>query len=162
MTHPTVPGSGGRVGRFWFVGGSERESMILCQVFGVCWAVGCAGRTDGQVDRGSGCSFFEGVAVGCFFLPIGREAVPMTHPTGPGNSGRVGRFWFVGGAERESMILCQVFGPCRAVGCVIRTDAKPATKLSNVFFQPFQQADRAVKVQVVLGKPGRIKEFTGV
>ncbi len=86
----------------------------------------------------------------------------MTHPTGPGSGRRVGRFWFMGGAERESMFFCQVFGACRDVGCAVRTDAKPATKLSNVFFQPFQQADRAVKVQVVLGKPGRIKEFTGV
>ena len=58
MTHPTGPGNSGRVGRFWFVGGPERESMILCQVFGACGDVGCAVRTNGQVDRCSGCSFF--------------------------------------------------------------------------------------------------------
>ncbi len=54
-------------------------------------------------------------------LPYGSDVVRVTHPTAPGSGEGVGRFLFMGGAGRESMMFGKEFGACRDVGCVIRT-----------------------------------------
>ena len=122
VTHPTAPGSCERGGRFWFMGGVERERMVLCKEFGACRDVGCVIRTDGSVDGGIGCVLYLAVLVcGVFYLPYGSDVVRVTHPTAPGSCERGGRFWFMGGVERERMVLCKEFGACWDVGCAVRT-----------------------------------------
>ncbi len=97
--------------------------MVLCKEFGACRDVGCVIRTDGSVDGGIGCVLYVRVLVcGVFYLPYGSDVVRVTHPTAPGNGECVGRFWFVGGVERESMMFGKEFGACWDVGCAVRTD----------------------------------------